>query len=55
MLIAGNAAFALMWGAGGMAGPAGTGAIMDAIGVQGLPVTLGLLCALLATLALIRR
>jgi MFS family permease len=55
MLIAGNAAFALMWGAGGMAGPAGTGAIMDVIGVQGLPVTLGLLCVALAALALLRR
>jgi MFS family permease len=55
MLIAGNAAFALMWGAGGMAGPAGTGAVMGAMGVQGLPVTLGLLCVVLAALAFIRR
>jgi predicted MFS family arabinose efflux permease len=55
MLIAGNAAFALMWGAGGMAGPAGAGAMMGAIGVQGLPVTLGLLCLVLAALAFIRR
>jgi hypothetical protein len=55
MLVAGNAAFALMWGVGGVAGPAGTGAVMDAIGVQGLPVTLGLLCFGLVGVGLIRR
>jgi MFS family permease len=55
MLVAGNAAVALMWGVGGAAGPPATGAIMDAIGVQGLPLTFGLLCFGLATVALLRR
>jgi MFS family permease len=55
MLVAGNAAFALMWGAGGMAGPPAAGAVMDAIGVQGLPLTLGLLCLGLAAFAILRR
>jgi MFS family permease len=55
MLVAGNAAFALMWGIGGMAGPPATGAMMDAIGVQGLPVTFGLLCFGLAAIGLLRR
>jgi MFS family permease len=55
MLVAGNAAFALTWGVGGMAGPPATGAVMDAIGVQGLPLTFGLLCFGLATVALVRR
>ncbi len=43
MLIAANAAFALVWGIGGIAGPPATGAAMDLIGVQGLPIVLGLL------------
>jgi len=43
MLIAANAAFAFVWGVGGIAGPPATGAAMDLVGVQGLPVTLGLL------------
>jgi MFS family permease len=55
MLVAGNAAFALMWGIGGMAGPPATGAFMDAIGVQGLPFTFGLLCFGLAAVGLLRR
>jgi MFS family permease len=55
MLVAGNAAFALAWGAGGMAGPPATGAVMDAIGVEGLPLMFGLLCFGLATVALLRR
>jgi MFS family permease len=52
MLIAGNAAFALMWGIGGIAGPPATGALMDLVGIQGLPVVLGAVCAGLALLAL---
>jgi MFS family permease len=55
MLVAGNAAFALTWGVGGLAGPPAIGAVMDVIGLHGLPVTLGLLCFGLATVALIRR
>jgi MFS family permease len=55
MLVAGNAAFALMWGVGGMAGPPATGALMDSIGIQGLPVGFALLCTGLAIVALLRR
>ena len=51
MLIAGNAAFALMWGIGGIAGPPATGALMDLVGIQGLPLVLGATCAGLALLA----
>ena len=54
-LITGNAAFALFWGVGGIGGPPVTGAIMDAIGIQGLPLSLGLICAVLAGWLLLRR
>jgi MFS family permease len=47
MLVAGNAAFALMWGIGGIFGPSATGAVMDAVGPEGLPLALGLLSAVL--------
>jgi MFS family permease len=39
-MVAGNAAFALMWGIGGIAGPSTSGAVMNILGVQGLPLTL---------------
>jgi MFS family permease len=55
MLVAGNAAFALMWGIGGIAGPPATGVAMDAVGVQGLPLTLGAMSVLLAALRVLRR
>ena len=48
MLIAGNAAFAMFWGIGGIVGPPVTGAVMDVVGIQGFPLTLGLLCVTLA-------
>ena len=38
-LLAGNAAFALMWGVGGIIGPPVTGGIMDMVGGHGLPLT----------------
>lgn len=44
MLITGNAAFALAWGFGGIAGAPTAGLLMDGLGVQGLPLALGLLC-----------
>lgn len=54
-LIAGNAAFALVWGIGGIAGSPATGLAMQLIGHQGLPAALGLLCAVLALLLMARR
>ena len=47
-LIAGNAAFALVWGFGGIVGSPTTGLAMQLIGHQGLPWSLGLLCGVLA-------
>ena len=43
MLVAGNSAFALTSGIGSMAGPLGTGTLMDVFGIQGLPLTFGVL------------
>ena len=54
MLVTGNAAFGLMWGLGGIAGPPGAGSIMQFIGVQGLPVLLGALCVVLIGFACFR-
>jgi MFS family permease len=54
LLITGNAAFALTWGFGGIAGPPLTGAAMGAVGVQGLPVVLGLMCLVLVASASLR-
>ena len=47
-LIAGNAAFAFVWGIGGIVGSPATGLAMQLIGHQGLPSSLGLLCFVLA-------
>lgn len=55
MLVAGNAAFGLMWGIGGMAGPSATGAIMNLAGARGLPLGLGALCLGLVAFGLRRR
>ncbi|MCA0339585.1 MAG: MFS transporter, partial [Proteobacteria bacterium] len=54
-LIAGNAAFALVWGIGGMTGSPATGLAMQLVGHQGLPASLGLLCFMLALLLVLRR
>ncbi|UCI05017.1 MFS transporter [Mesorhizobium sp. B1-1-8] len=54
-LVAGNAAFSLMWGVGGILVPPLTGGVMDAIGAAGLPVTLGAICAALALATIARR
>ena len=48
ILIAGNAAFALAWGIGGIVGSPAAGLAMQLIGHQGLPSSLGLLCSVLA-------
>lgn len=55
MLIAANAAFALVWGIGGIAGPPATGAAMDWVGVQGLPAALAILYLALTLARLGRR
>jgi MFS family permease len=54
-LIAGNAAFALAWGIGGIVGSPATGLTMQLIGYQGLPVSLGVLCCVLAVLLIAQR
>jgi MFS family permease len=54
-LIAGNAAFALVWGFGGIVGSPATGLTMQLIGHQGLPLSLGLLCCVLAVFLMAER
>ena len=54
-LVAGNAAFSLMWGVGGILVPPLAGGVIDVIGASGLPVTLGTICAALAVATIIRR
>jgi MFS family permease len=51
MLLAGNAAFAMMWGVGGLVGTPIAGGAMDVFGPNGLPVSLGILYFLLAAIA----
>ncbi|CAM5651199.1 hypothetical protein MAUB1S_11289 [Mycolicibacterium aubagnense] len=52
-LIAGNAAFSLMWGVGGIAMPPLAGGAMALFGAPGLPVTLGLICVVLMIASLV--
>lgn len=47
-LVAGNAAFAVVWGVGGIVGSPAAGLAMQAAGPHGLPLSLGLLCVILA-------
>ena len=54
-LVSGNAAFALMWGVGGMIGPPSSGALMQAAGPVGLPLVIGGLCATLIVFAIYRQ
>ena len=54
-LIAGNAAFAFVWGVGGIVGSPATGLAMQLIGHQGLPSSLGLLCCVLAVFLMAER
>ncbi|KAA3449221.1 MFS transporter [Mesorhizobium sp. SARCC-RB16n] len=54
-LVAGNAAFSLMWGVGGILVPPLAGGVMDVLGAGGLPATLGAICAVLALATIIRR
>lgn len=54
-LIAGNAAFALVWGLGGILGSPATGMTMQIIGHRGLPLSLGLLSGLLVVVLMVKR
>lgn len=54
VLVAGNAAFAMMWGIGGVAVPPAAGAAMELLGPSGLPLALGAMCLLLAVLSVVR-
>jgi MFS family permease len=54
MLVAGNAAFSMMWGVGGIAVPPAAGGAMDLIGAPGLPLALGAICLLLTVLSIAR-
>lgn len=47
-LLAGNSAFGIMWGVGGIAGPPLIGGAMQLVGPEGLPATFATLFALLA-------
>ena len=42
LLLAGNAAFAMMWGIGGLIGPPVVGTTMQVVGPEGFPLSLGL-------------
>lgn len=53
-LIAGNAAFAVMWGVGGIGGPPGAGFAMQWAGAEVLPWVLAGACAVLVAFALWR-
>jgi MFS family permease len=54
-LVAGNAAFSLMWGVGGIAVPPTAGVAMDVLGASGLPITLGAICLALAIASVVGR
>ncbi len=54
-LIAGNAAFAFVWGIGGIVGSPATGLAMQLLGYQGLPSSLGLLSCVLALFLMAER
>ncbi|MEO1016490.1 MAG: MFS transporter [Pseudomonadota bacterium] len=55
VLLAGNAAFAMMWGVGGLLGPAISGPLMTLAGPNGLPASLAFWFLLLAFLIVWRR
>ena len=54
-LVAGNAAFAMMWGLGGLIGPSIIGLAMHATGPGGLPLALGCVYGMLLVIAMLRR
>ena len=51
LLLAGNSAFGVMWGIGGIVGPSIAGIAMDLAGPEGLPLTLGVLFGVLGVAA----
>lgn len=51
LLLAGNSAFGVMWGLGGIIGPSVSGVAMDLMGPEGLPLTLGVTFAILGLVA----
>ena len=51
LLLAGNSAFGVMWGLGGIIGPSVSGVAMDLVGPEGLPLTLGAIFAILGLVA----
>ncbi len=53
LLLAGNSAFGVMWGLGGIIGPSVAGVAMDLMGPEGLPLTLGILFAILGIAAIL--
>jgi MFS family permease len=53
-LVAGNAAFGLMWGVGGMIGPPGSGLLMQFAGPAGLPAVIATLSAILIVFSTFR-
>ncbi|MEO9337932.1 MFS transporter [Mesorhizobium sp. SB112] len=54
MLVTGNAAFALMWGLGGIAGPPGSGGAMQIFGNHSLPFFLAAMCVVLVLFTVYR-
>ncbi len=53
-LVAGNAAFGVMWGIGSLAGPAVGGAAIDLLGANGLPWTLAAAAGLFTLFGILR-
>ncbi len=53
LLLAGNSAFGVMWGIGGIVGPSIAGIAMDLVGPEGLPLTLGVLFGALGVAAVL--
>lgn len=47
-MVAGNAAFAMVWGVGGIIMPPLTGGAMGSLGAPGFPLALGIVCSALA-------
>ena len=52
LLLAGNSAFGIVWGIGGIVGPLVGGTAMDLMGPEGLPITLAILFVILGLAAI---